>query len=134
MTLQETIRKILREEYNPSGDEIVPNKFITHISSPTWRKNILLTGLQASIGDCYQDYAGGNEECKPAIFATNSTNDEDLFDSTWDDDIWMIDTEEIPEVKWYVDSHYDNKKHIVTFDNIPKSAIKLIYKGTGKTL
>jgi hypothetical protein len=39
----------------------------------------------------------------------------------------------IPNVKWYKDRHYDSKsKHIVTFQDIPKEAIRLIYKGTGE--
>ncbi len=69
-------------------------------------------------------------KCKPAIFATNSTNKRAWFDSTYDDDIWEINTEMIPDVMWYKDRHYDTRlKHIVTFQDIPLNALTLKYKG-----
>jgi hypothetical protein len=38
----------------------------------------------------------------------------------------------IPDVKWYKDRHFEStKKHIVTFQDIPKEAITLKYEGTG---
>ena len=47
-------------------------------------------------------------------------------------DIWAINTEMIPDVKWYKDRHFEStKKHIVTFDNIPPEAIELMREGTG---
>jgi hypothetical protein len=76
---------------------------------------------------------GYGEKCIPAIFATNSTNKRSWFDSTYDDDVWEIDTTKISNVKWYKDRHYESRsKHIVTFQDIPKEAIKLIYEGSGK--
>jgi hypothetical protein len=40
----------------------------------------------------------------------------------------------IPDVKWYKDRHFEStKKHIVTFQDIPKDALTLFYKGTGKS-
>jgi hypothetical protein len=56
------------------------------------------------------------------------------FDSTYDDDVWLINTE-CANVKWYRDKHFDfgPYKHIVTFENISPECIKLIYKGTGKS-
>ena len=135
MNLQENIRRILREEdYSPAGKEIIPNKIVIHKSSPVWRENILKTGLQVSTGDCYKTYVGYGEKCIPAIFATNSINKRVWFDSTYDDDVWAINTELIPKVKWYKDSHFESsKKHIVTFNNIPTKAIELIHEGTGKS-
>ena len=131
--MKELIRKILREEYSPAGNEIIPNSIIVHKSNPVWRENILKTGLQASAGECYKTYVGYGVKCKPAIFATNSTNKRAWFDSTYDDDIWFIDTRMIPDVKWYKDRHFEStKKHIVTFDNIPPEALTLKYEGTGR--
>jgi hypothetical protein len=41
----------------------------------------------------------------------------------------------IPDVKWYKDKHFESsKKHIVTFENIPPKAIKLIHEGNGRSL
>ena len=134
MSLQETIRRIIREDdYSPAGKEITPNKVVIHKSNPVWRENILKTGLQASAGECYKTYVGYGVKCKPAIFATNSTNKRAWFDSTYDDDIWEINTEMIPDVKWYKDRHFESRsKHIVTFQDIPSDALTLKYKGNSK--
>ena len=124
------------QEQRVKGDEITPDKYVVHSSNPSNRENISTTGLQTSLGECYLIYADSNygedDECVPAIFATNSIKKKDLFDSTYDDDIWVIDTERA-NVQWYKDAHFDggDTKHIVTFENIPVDAIRLIYKGTG---
>lgn len=124
------------QEQRVKGEEITPDKYVVHSSNPSNRENISTTGLQTSLGECYLIYAdsnyGENDECVPAIFATNSIKKKDLFDSTYDDDIWVIDTERA-NVQWYKDAHFDggDTKHIVTFEDIPVDAIRLIYKGTG---
>jgi len=122
----------LNENYSPAGKEITPNKIVIHKSNPKFRDRISNEGLKAIAGECYKIYAGYGEKCIPAIFATNSTNKRAWFDSTYDDDVWTINTELIPNVKWYKDRHFDStKKHIVTFDNIPPEAIELMREGTG---
>ena len=124
---------ILREnDYSPAGKEVTPNKIVVHKSNPMFRDKILQDGLKVKAGECYKIYVGDGTKCKPAIFATNSTNKRAWFDSTYDDDIWEINTEMIPDVKWYKDRHFESRsKHIVTFQDIPKEAIILKYKGTG---
>jgi hypothetical protein len=123
----------INENYSPAGKEITPNRIVIHKSSPVWRESILRIGLEVSAGDCYTTYVGYGEKCIPAIFATNSTNKRAWFDSTYDDDVWAINTNLIPNIKWYKDRHFESsKKHIVTFDNIPPEAIELIHEGTGK--
>jgi hypothetical protein len=98
-----------------------------------FRNKIEEQGLKVRAGECYKIYAGYGEKCIPAIFATNTSNKRAWFDSSYDDDVWEIDTTKIPNVKWYKDRHYESKsKHIVTFENIPRDAIKLIYEGSGK--
>jgi len=131
--LQESIRKILREEdYSPAGKEITPNKIVIHKSNPMFRDKIMSEGLKVRAGECYKIYVGYGVKCKSAIFATNSTNKRAWFDSTYDDDIWEINTEMIPDVKWFKDRHFESRsKHIVTFQNIPVEAITLKYEGTG---
>ena len=124
------------QEQRVKGEEITPGRYVVHSSNPSNRDNISTTGLQVSLGECYLIYADSNygedEECVPAIFATDSLKKKDMFDSTYDDDIWVIDTERA-NVQWYKDAHFDggNTKHIVTFEDIPVDAIRLIYKGTG---
>ena len=139
--LQESIRRILREEtYSPAGDEYTPGRYVAHKSPPQWRKNIGLTGLQVSVGECYENHVMGlygewYTECQPAIFATDSLNEEDMFDSTYNDDTWLIDTE-CAGVTWYIDAHFefnDHNHHIVTFEDISPDCLKLIHKGTGKS-
>ena len=123
----------INENYSPAGKEIIPNKIVIHKSNPKVRDKISNEGLKVRAGECYKIYAGYGEKCIPAIFATNSTNKRASFDSTYDDDVWEIDTEMIPDVKWYKDRHYESRsKHIVTFENIPANAITLKHEGTGK--
>jgi hypothetical protein len=125
----------INENYSPAGKEITPNKIVIHKSNPKFRDRISNEGLKASAGECYKIYAGYGEKCIPAIFATNSTNKRAWFDSTYDDDVWEINTEMIPNVKWYKDRHFEStKKHIVTFDNIPSEAIELMSEGTGRDI
>jgi len=123
----------INENYSPAGEEIKPNKIVVHKSNPMFRDNIMEQGLRVKAGECYRIYVGYVEKCIPAIFATNSTNKRAWFDSTYDDDVWEIDTEMIPNIKWYKDKHYGYRtKHIVTFENIPAYAITLKNEGTGK--
>jgi hypothetical protein len=123
----------INENYSPAGKKITPNKIVIHKSNPKFRDIISNEGLKVRAGECYKIYAGYGEKCIPAIFATNSTNKRASFDSTYDDDVWEIDTEMIPDVKWYKDKHYESRsKHIVTFENIPADAITLKHEGTGK--
>ena len=121
------------KDYSPAGKEITPKEKVYHQSNPMFRNKIEKQGLKVRAGECYKIYAGYGEKCIPAIFATNSSNKRAWFDSSYDDDVWEIDTTKIPNVKWYKDRHYESRsKHIVTFENIPRDAIKLIYEGSGK--
>jgi hypothetical protein len=125
--------KLEDKEYSPAGKEITPKEKVYHQSNPMFRNKIEEQGLKVRAGECYKIYAGYGEKCIPAIFATNTSNKRAWFDSSYDDDVWEIDTTKIPNVKWYKDRHYESKsKHIVTFENIPRDAIKLIYEGSGK--
>lgn len=138
MNLQENILRIkemmrIKEVYSPAGKKHKPSEIVFHKSSPKWRDDILQLGLKTSVGDCYMTYVGEEEQCIPAIFATDSENKENLFDSTYDDDIWAIDTK-VADVKWFKDKHFQGNHHIVTFENITPNAIKLVYKGTGRSL
>jgi len=143
MNLQEQISRIqsmmgLNEDYKPSGKKHKPGKFVYHKSPPSVRDSILKSGLLVSVGDCYKTYSENftEGECVPAIFATDSENKNEWFESTWDDDIWRINTK-MTDVKWFKDKHFDDKdhknNHIVTFEDIKPEALKLIYKGTGES-
>jgi len=139
MKIKITESQYLRlQEQRVKGEEVTPGKYVVHASSKGNRDSISEYGIRAVLGECYMIYADSNygedEECVPAVFATDSLKKKDMFDSTYDDDIWVIDTEK-SNVQWYKDAHFDDKyKHIVTFDDIPRDSIKLIHKGTGQDI
>ena len=110
--------------------ELEPNKYLYHTSNPIFRDNIAKEGLipkgksEAWLSDTKID--------GEVIFVVNSDNKEDWFDSTYDDDIYRIDTSKLNN-KWYVDPNFDlDDKRIITFERIPVDSIELIYKGTGE--
>jgi hypothetical protein len=110
--------------------EVEPNKYLYHTSNPIFRDNIAKEGLitkgksEAWLSDTKID--------GEVIFAVNSDDKEDWFDSTYDDDIYKIDTTNLKN-KWYVDPNFDlDDKRIITFERIPLDSIELIYKGTGE--
>jgi hypothetical protein len=119
----------LYENYN-GYLEVIPNKYVYHTSNSIFRDNIAKEGLipkgksEAWLSDTKID--------GKVIFAVNSDNKKDWFDSTYDDDIYRIDTTNLKN-KWYVDPNFDlEDKRIITFKRIPLSSIELIYKGTGE--
>ncbi len=136
--MRNLIRQILRETYSPAGKKHKPSKFVYHKSPPQVRDSVFKSGLLSSVGDCYKTYSENfsKEECVPAIFATDSENKDEWFESTWDDDVWRINTK-IANVTWFKDNHFDYKdyknNYIVTFEDIKPEALKLIYKGTGES-
>jgi len=128
--MKELVKKLLRE--NLMNDKLImvkPNRFLYHTSNPIFRDKISKEGLipqgksEAWLSDTKID--------GKVIFAVNSDDKEDWWDSTWDDDIYRIDTDKLKN-KWYVDPNFDlEDKRIITFENIPLNAIKLIYSGSG---
>jgi len=124
------------QEQRVKGEEVTPGRYVVHSSNPSNRDSISEYGIRAVLGECYLIYADSNyeedDECVPAVFATDSIKKKDMFDSTYDDDIWVIDTKRAG-VQWYKDAHFDggDTKHIVTFEDVPADAVRLIYKGTG---
>lgn len=114
--------------------EYFPSDKILHRSNPMFRNKILLEGLivkgksEAWLSDTAID--------KPCIFASDTLNINELFDSGYDDDIYEIDLRNLKN-KWFKDPnfiYFKNSVHIITFENIPRKYIKLIYKGTGESL
>lgn len=96
-----------------------------HTSNPKNRISIERVGLISSVGWSYEYNHG--EKVTPAIFL--STTYEARFDSTYDDDIYEVNVEGI-----YFITDKMNSSWVLTYqNNIPPSAIKLIYAGTGKS-
>lgn len=106
------------------------NNFVYHTSNPIFRDSILKDGLITK-GKSESWLSDTNIDGK-VIFAVNSYNKKDWWDSTYDDDIYEINTLVINNI-WYNDPNFNMKdKRIITFENIPIFAIKLIYLGTFK--
>jgi hypothetical protein len=120
----------LYENYNNQLVEVKPNRYLYHTSNPIFRDKIAKEGLiPKGRSDAWLSDTKIDGE---VIFAVNSDDKEDWFDSTYDDDIYKIDTTNLKN-KWYVDPNFDlEDDRIITFERIPLSSIELIYKGTGE--
>lgn len=108
--------------------EVTPNRYVYHTSNPMFRDNISKEGLVVKgKGESWLSDTNINGE---VIFAVNSNDKKDWWDSTYDDDIYEIDTTNLNN-KWYSDPNFKlDDKRILTFENIPTNSIKLIYKGS----
>ncbi len=129
MSIRSLIRSIILESM---GDDFIQTgRYLYHASNSIFRDSIDKNGLIPKRDVQWLEDTPIEGE---AIFATDSENKEDHFDSTYDDDFWRIDTSKCPEVKWRKDPNFawdKNSKHVYTKHPIPRSAIELVYKGTG---
>jgi RNA:NAD 2'-phosphotransferase (TPT1/KptA family) len=113
-------------------NQVIPNKFVYHTSNPHFRDNISKEGLVPKGKS--ESWLSSTKISGKVIFAVNSDDSKDWWDSTYDDDIYRIDTTGLNN-KWYVDPNFDlGDNRIITFENIPVESIKLIYKGGVKIL
>ena len=130
--IKTTIREFLNENKKNHLVEVRPNKYVYHTSNPIFRDKISKEGLTPK-GKSESWLSDTNIDGE-VIFAVNSDNKQDWWDSTYDDDIYKIDTTNLNN-KWYNDTNFDlEDKRIITFEKIPLNSIKLIYKGTGSDI
>lgn len=129
-----TLREFLNENNNSHLVEVIPNKYVYHTSNPIFRDKISKEGLIPKGKS--ESWLSNTKIDGKVIFAVNSDDKEDWWDSTYDDDIYRIDTSKLKN-KWYFDPNYqsgvykqDNITAIITFEKIPVKSIKLIYKGS----
>lgn len=123
-----TIHEFLNDQ-NSHLIEVLPNEYVYHTSNPLFRNKISKEGLIPKGKS--EAWLSNTKIFGKVIFAVNSENKEDWWDSTYDDDIYKINTQHINN-KWYNDPNFDlNDNRIITFENIPINSIELIYKGTG---
>lgn len=102
---------------------------IYHKSNPIFRDKIEVEGLLPMKGDSYMLHSP--EDTEPAaIFGYYG--DMEYYDSTYDDDIWLIDLTKVNN-EFFIDNEV-GEYAVVTYVGIPREAILLIYKGTGKSL
>jgi hypothetical protein len=135
--IRETIKDLLRENFNKNLKEAKPNRYVYHKSVPIFRDKISKEGLIPQRGD---QWLSDTKIDGKAIFVTNSDNPEDWFDSDYDDDVYKIDTSKITN-KWFFDPNFeegiyktDDNDSLITLEKIPLEAIELIHKGTGESL
>ena len=111
--------------------EVEPNKYLYHTSNPIFRDKIAKEGLIPKGKS--ESWLSDTKIDGKVIFAVNSDNKKDWWDSTYDDDIYQIDTIGLKNV-WYNDPNFGTDKlHIITFEAIPPRSLKLIYKGKGES-
>ena len=134
MNLSESYKKRISELAGIEPEPVNVNRFVYHLASDKLRERINNDGIVAYRG--FQWLSDTKIEGN-AVFATNSDDPKDWFESTWDDDVWKIDTTKISEIIWYDDPNFSwgkENKHIYTKSSIPRMAIELIKEGTGEDL
>jgi hypothetical protein len=130
--IKTTVREFLNENHNSNLVEVKPNKYVYHTSNPIFRDKISKEGLTPKGKS--ESWLSNTKIDGKVIFATNSDNQKDWFDSTYDDDVYRINTINLKN-KWYNDPNFgSHDKHIITFENIPVNSIRLIHKGSGSDL
>ena len=121
------IDKSVNKEKLVSFLKVIPNKYVYHTSNPVFRDKISKEGLIPK-GKSETWLSDTNIDGK-VIFVVNSNKEDYRFDSTYDDDIYRIDTTKLNN-KWYYDPNFDDGLHLITIEKIPLNDIKLIYKGS----
>lgn len=126
--IKTTIRDFLNENHNSHLVEVIPNKYVYHTSNPIFRDKISKEGLIPKGKS--ETWLSDTKIDGKVIFVVNSNKEKYFFDSTYDDDIYQIDTTKLNN-KWYNDPNFGSDElHLITFENIPLNSIKLIYKGS----
>lgn len=126
--IRETIKEFLKENYNSKLIQVKPNKYVYHTSNPIFRDKISKEGLIPKGKS--ESWLSDTKIDGEVIFVVNSNKEGYRFNSTYDDDIYRIDTTKLNN-KWYNDPNFGSDGlHLITFDKIPLNVIKLIYKGS----
>lgn len=118
------------------NDDLIEVEFIEpiiyHTSAPIFRNDIKKNGLIPKGKS--ESWLSDTEIKGEVIFAINSSDKSDSWESGYDDDIYEIDTKQLDN-KWYLDPNFGSTENnrIITFEPIPKSAIKLVYEGSGES-
>ena len=129
------IKKLLRESLENINDKLIPvevNEFVYHSSIPSFRDKISKEGLVPKSKS--ETWLSDTPIEGAVIFATNSDNKNDWFESGYNDDVYEIDTSNLKNT-WFLDPNFgvENNQHVITFEPIPLNAIKLKHTGTGES-
>lgn len=107
-------------------------KYLFHKSPFSIRNKILNEGLKATVG-ASTDIHSGHKNLQPGVFLFDGNKQ--VYDSTYDDDIWVIDTSKLDKTKFikdYDEFMYKTFGSVVYTEDISKTNIELIYKGSKK--
>lgn len=107
-------------------------KYLFHKSPSSIRNKILNEGLKAMVG-ASTDIHSGHKNLQPGVFLFDGNKQ--VYDSTYDDDIWVIDTSKLDKTKFikdYDEFMYKTFGSVVYTEDISKTNIELIYKGSKK--
>ena len=114
---------------------LVESRFsvLYHKSPSSCRKSILKNGLIPSVGDSYKAHWDHRDDLTPYVFLyDHNTIKDGEYDSTYDDDIYSIDTKQL-DLKHLKKDPDSGMRGCFVYDSIiPASAIKLVYKGSKK--
>lgn len=112
--------------------EVKPDRYVYHTSNPIYREKIAREGLTPKGRS--ETWLSDTAISGKVIFAVNTNKADYVWDSTYDDDIYRIDTGSLGN-KWYHDPNFSSDGiHMITFEAIPKDALELTYKGSGNSL
>lgn len=111
-------------------------QYLYHKSNPKFREKILSEGLKPQKGDSYtlwfeDHFEKSKDEIEPLIFLYDASIRE--YDSTYDDDIYKIDTSKISKVLLEQDPTLSDYCYTYPI-TIKPEAFELIYKGSGNSL
>jgi len=123
-----SIKEYIVEKVNSHLVEVTPNKYVYHTSNPIFRDSISKEGLIPKGKS--ESWLSDTKIDGEVIFVVNSNKEKYFWDSTYDDDIYRIDTSKLNN-KWFNDPNFDSDGiHLITFERIPLNSIELIYKGS----
>jgi hypothetical protein len=108
------------------------HKYLYHKSAVCNRSSILRFGLKTQVGFSYQCHWDDRKGLKPLIFLYDKNVLE--YDTTYDDDIYQIDTERLDKRRISRDPDKGMKGCYTYSGSIPIAYCSLVYKGTGKDL
>lgn len=111
--------------------QIKIDKYMFHLSNPAFRNSISTKGLIPQKGPSTEMLWDGMNIDLPKCIFLFAGND-NPYDSTYDDDLWVVDTSNLDKSKFQKDpDEYMYKKYgsIIYTEIIPPECIILEYKG-----
>lgn len=105
-------------------------KFLFHKSSISNRASIMHSGLKPQVGPSYFCHWDCKTGLKPLVFLYDSNVLE--YDTTYDDDIYRIDTTKLDKQKIAKDPDKAMKGCYVYDETIPPNYCEIVYQGSGR--